>query len=99
MNSIRNSFDLGKAASNEAVLIFKVGDFYELFYQDAELASKTLGLTLTTRNSRTENPTPMVGFPRHRLDAYLMKLVKNGNRVAVCESVDEDGTPIVKESQ
>ncbi|MBI2806032.1 MAG: hypothetical protein HYX68_13715 [Planctomycetes bacterium] len=67
------------------LLVFRMGDFYELFGEDAETAHKLLGLTLTTR----DQTLPMAGFPHHQLETYLHKLLKEGRRVAICEPVDE----------
>ncbi len=71
-----------------AILLFRVGDFYETFADDAKLVSKELGITLTKRNNGSDQ-TPLAGFPYHALDTYLPKLVKKGYRVAVCEQVEE----------
>ena len=71
-----------------AILLFRVGDFYETFADDAELVSEELGITLTKRNNGSDQ-TPLAGFPYHALDTYLPKLVKKGYRVAVCEQVEE----------
>jgi len=71
-----------------AILLFRVGDFYETFADDAELVSKELGITLTKRNNGSDQ-TPLAGFPYHALDTYLPKLVKKGYRVAVCEQVED----------
>ncbi len=60
------------------MLLFRMGDFYELFYEDAQNAAKVLGLTLTSRDKSSDNPTPMAGFPYHQLDAYLQKLIRAG---------------------
>ncbi|WP_372633588.1 DNA mismatch repair protein MutS [Fodinibius sp.] len=70
-----------------AILLFRVGDFYETFAGDAELVSEELGITLTKRNNGSDQ-TPLAGFPYHALDTYLPKLVKKGHRVAVCEQVE-----------
>ncbi|NGP77440.1 DNA mismatch repair protein MutS [Balneolaceae bacterium YR4-1] len=70
------------------ILLFRVGDFYETFADDAELVSKELGITLTKRNNGGDQ-TPLAGFPYHALDTYLPKLVKRGHRVAVCEQVED----------
>src|SRR5699024_10882878 len=70
-----------------AILLFRVGDFYETFADDAELVSEELGITLTKRNNGSDQ-TPLAGFPYHALDTYLPKLVKKGYRVAVCEQVE-----------
>ncbi len=78
-----------KAACGDALLFFRMGDFYELFFDDAKLGAKLLGLTLTSRDKDSENPTAMAGFPHHQLDAYLQKLIRSGYRAAVCEQVED----------
>ncbi len=77
-----------KAACGDALLLFRMGDFYELFFEDAQTAAKVLGLTLTSRD-KTNNPIPMAGFPHHQLDSYLAKVVQAGFRAAVCEQVED----------
>lgn len=77
-----------KAACGDALLLFRMGDFYELFYEDAKTAARALGLTLTSRD-KGENPIPMAGFPYHQLEAYLGKLIAAGFRAAVCEQVED----------
>jgi len=77
-----------KAACGDALLLFRMGDFYELFHDDARLASRVLGLTLTSRD-KSENPIPMAGFPHHQLESYLAKLISAGFRAAVCEQVED----------
>jgi DNA mismatch repair protein MutS len=67
------------------LLLFRMGDFYELFYDDAEVVSRLLGLTLTSR----DKTIPMAGFPHHQLDGYLRKLLRCGHRVAVCDQVED----------
>ena len=66
-----------------------MGDFYELFYEDAVTASKVIGLTLTSRDKGSTNPIPMAGFPYHQLDGYLQKLVRGGFRAAICEQMED----------
>ncbi len=78
-----------KAACGDALLLFRMGDFYELFHEDAVVASRVLGLTLTSRDKDSENPTAMAGFPYHQLDSYLSKLIQAGYRAAVCEQVED----------
>jgi len=73
----------------EAILLFRMGDFYELFHEDAQTAARVLGLTLTSRDKGSANPTPMAGFPYHQLDSYLRKLIQSGFRAAVCEQVED----------
>jgi DNA mismatch repair protein MutS len=72
-----------------AILLFRMGDFYEMFHDDAEIASKALDLTLTARGKGTPNVAPMCGFPHHQLDSYAAKLVRCGHRVAVCDQVED----------
>ncbi len=67
------------------LLLFRMGDFYELFHDDAELAAKALGLTLTSR----DKTVPMAGFPHHQLENYLRKLLQQGHRVAICDQVED----------
>ncbi len=71
----------------DAVLFFRMGDFYETFYEDAETCSRVLGLTLTSR-SKGENPIPLAGLPYHAVDGYLKKMITAGYKVAVCEQVE-----------
>ncbi len=77
-----------KSACGDALLLFRMGDFYELFYDDAKTASRVLGLALTSRD-KGENPIPMAGFPYHQLESYLGKLIASGYRAAVCEQVED----------
>ncbi len=77
-----------KAACPDALLLFRMGDFYELFHEDAKVAARTLGLALTSRE-KGENPIPMAGFPHHQLESYLAKLVASGMRVAICEQMED----------
>ena len=72
----------------DALLLFRVGDFYETFGQDAVKASSILGIILTKRGAGTNSETPLAGFPYHSLDTYLPKLVKAGCRVAICEQLE-----------
>ena len=73
----------------DAILLFRVGDFYETFGQDAVLASRILGITLTKRNNGAAAESELAGFPHHSLDTYLHKLVKAGHRVAVCDQLED----------
>jgi DNA mismatch repair protein MutS len=77
-----------KNACGDALLLFRMGDFYELFYEDAKTASRVLGLTLTSRD-KGDNPIPMAGFPYHQLEGYLAKLISGGFRAAVCEQMED----------
>lgn len=78
-----------KAQHPTAILLFRMGDFYELFYEDAVTASKAVGLTLTSRDKGSANPIPMAGFPYHQLDGYLQKLVRAGFRAAICDQMED----------
>src|ERR1700712_1536904 len=73
----------------DAILLFRVGDFYETFGQDAITASRVLGITLTKRNNSSATAAELAGFPHHALDTYLHKLVKAGYRVAICDQLED----------
>lgn len=73
----------------DAILMFRVGDFYEIFGKDAVVASEILGLTLTRRQSGIDSRIELAGFPHHALDTYLPKLVRAGKRVAICEQLED----------
>jgi DNA mismatch repair protein MutS len=77
-----------KAAAPDALLLFRMGDFYELFFDDARTAARVLGLALTSRD-KGENAVAMAGFPYHQLENYLAKLVSLGMRVAICEQIED----------
>ncbi len=77
-----------KAAHPDTILLFRMGDFFETFDEDAKIASKVLGITLTKRANGAAEDVPLAGFPHHAIDSYLPKLVRAGYRVAVCEQVE-----------
>ncbi|MEZ6064971.1 MAG: DNA mismatch repair protein MutS [Planctomycetaceae bacterium] len=81
-----------KAETPGTILLFRMGDFYELFGEDAVNASKILGLTLTSRDKGSANPMPMAGFPHHALEGYLKKLIQQGHRAAICDQVEDPKT-------
>lgn len=87
-----------KAKYPDAVLLFRVGDFYETFGEDAVIAARVLGITLTARNNGAAGSTELAGFPHHALDTYLHKLVKAGHRVAICDQLEnpKDAKGVVK---
>jgi len=88
MNAIlQKQYNDAKQAAGGAILLFKIGDFYEAFHDDARAVAKILGLALTTRSRKDETPVPMAGFPYHQLDAYLAKIIAAGRRAAICEQV------------
>ncbi|HET7116464.1 MAG TPA: DNA mismatch repair protein MutS, partial [Hanamia sp.] len=78
-----------KAKYPDAILLFRVGDFYETFGQDAITAARILGITLTKRNNASSTAPELAGFPHHALDTYLHKLVKAGYRVAICDQLED----------
>ena len=81
-----------KAQAGEMLLFYRMGDFYELFYEDAEKGARLLGLTLTKRGTSNGAPIPMAGVPVHAVDQYLGKLVAAGESVAVCEQIGDPAT-------
>src|SRR5271168_2918854 len=78
-----------KAANPDCLLFYRMGDFYELFFQDAEVASRALGIVLTKRGRHLGNDIPMCGVPIERADEYLHRLIALGHRVAVCEQLED----------
>ena len=78
-----------KARHQDAILLFRMGDFYEMFYEDAELGARALGLTLTSRNNGGAAEVPLAGVPVKALNEYLRRLVEQGHRVAICEQVED----------
>ncbi len=72
----------------DAILFFRMGDFYETFYEDAKTCSHVLGLTLTSRN-KGDNPVPLAGVPYHAVDGYIKKMLQAGYKVAICEQVED----------
>ncbi|MGQ9504549.1 MAG: DNA mismatch repair protein MutS [Thermogutta sp.] len=88
MTPMMRQYMEAKRACPDALLLFRMGDFYELFYDDAKIAAQTLNLTLTSRD-KGDNAPPMAGFPHHQLESYLAKLLAAGFRVAVCDQVED----------
>ncbi|MBC8276933.1 MAG: DNA mismatch repair protein MutS [FCB group bacterium] len=78
-----------KANNKGAVLFFRMGDFFEMFYEDAKTANRVLGLTLTSRNHGAKDKVPLAGFPHHQLESYVSRMVKAGHKVAICEQVED----------
>ncbi len=79
-----------KENNRDSILFYRMGDFYEMFFNDAEVASKILGITLTSRNNKGDAArVPMCGIPFHAAQGYIAKLVKTGHRVAICEQVED----------
>ncbi len=78
-----------KAKHKNAILFYRMGDFYEMFYDDAKVGAEVLGITLTSRSHGKSADVPLAGFPYHALDNYLTKMIKAGYRVAICEQVED----------
>ena len=81
-----------KAKHPDALLLFRCGDFYETYNEDASVAAEILGITLTKRSSvagTSASGTAMAGFPYHALDSYLPKLIRAGKRVAICDQLED----------
>ena len=81
-----------KAEYPDMLLFYRMGDFYEMFYADAERAAKLLDITLTTRGQSAGSPIRMAGVPYHSVEQYLARLVKAGESVAICEQVGDPAT-------
>src|SRR5262249_4796347 len=78
-----------KRSYSDAILLFRVGDFYEMFYEDAKIASKLLSIALTSRDKSSTDPVPLCGVPYHAAQGYIAKLLKVGRTVAICEQVED----------
>ncbi|MER3632341.1 MAG: DNA mismatch repair protein MutS, partial [Blastocatellia bacterium] len=87
---LRQYLDI-KKSHPDALLFFRLGDFYELFDEDAIIGSRELGITLTARQKDSARPIPMCGVPYHSASGYIAKLVKRGYRVAICEQAEPAG--------
>jgi len=81
-----------KEKYHDTIVFFRIGDFYETFYEDAELVSRELEIVLTSRSKSSDNPVPLAGVPYHAADGYIAKLVGKGFRVAVCDQVEDPKT-------
>src|SRR4030042_6194637 len=73
----------------DCILLYRMGDFYELFFEDAQIAAPVLEITLTSRNKGKEDSVPLCGFPYHAVAGYIAKLVEKGFKVAICEQVED----------
>src|ERR1700722_15177953 len=76
-----------KTAHPDALMLFRMGDFYELFFEDAVTAARALDLTLTARNKGSDDEIPMAGVPHHAASAYVQRLLEQGFKVAICEQM------------
>ncbi|MBT6185209.1 MAG: DNA mismatch repair protein MutS, partial [Betaproteobacteria bacterium] len=81
-----------KADHPDKFLFYRMGDFYELFFDDAERAARILGITLTSRGTSAGQPIKMAGVPHHAAEQYLAKLVKSGESIAICEQTGDPAT-------
>src|SRR5438874_6635676 len=96
-NSIKNATPMVrqyrelKAQHPGALLFFRLGDFYELFFDDAIIGARELQITLTARHKDSQDPVPMCGVPHHSAANYIARLVRKGYRVAICEQMEEAG--------
>jgi DNA mismatch repair protein MutS len=72
-----------------AILFFRLGDFYEMFFEDAQVASRILGIALTSRNKSEKDPIPLCGVPYHSAEPYIAKLIEHGHKVAICEQIED----------
>ena len=78
-----------KEKNMDTIILYRLGDFYEMFFEDAELVSHELELTLTGRNAGLDERVPMCGVPYHAVDIYIDKLIKKGYKVAICEQLED----------
>ena len=94
LTPMKRQYNAIKAENQDCILFFRLGDFYEMFDEDARLASRELDLTLTTRDRAKpqEEQTPMCGVPYHSVDAYIARLVSKGYKVAICEQTEDPAT-------
>jgi len=81
-----------KEQYNDSILLYRIGDFYEMFYEDAVIASKLLDITLTSRNKNNPNPVPLCGVPYHSVEPYIARLISCGKKVAICDQVEDPRT-------
>ena len=88
---LMRQYQAAKQQVPSALLLFRLGDFYELFYEDAVVAARELEITLTARNKERGDPIPMCGVPYHAAEAYITRLIQRGYRVAICEQMEEAG--------
>ncbi len=86
--AMRQYLDI-KSRYPDCILLFRMGDFYEMFFEDAVVAAKALDITLTSRNKGKEDSIPLCGFPYHAVSVYLAKLIDSGFKVAICEQVED----------
>src|SRR5215475_10775567 len=88
---LMQQYNTVKARYPHALLLFRLGDFYELFYEDAMIASRELQITLTSRNREKGQPIPMCGVPYHAAENYLARLIRAGFKIAICDQMEQPG--------
>jgi DNA mismatch repair protein MutS len=89
LTPLMKQYSIIKRNHPDCIVFFRLGDFYEMFGQDAVTASKILQITLTTRDKSKDSPVPMCGIPHFSAEAYISKLIKNGHKVAICEQMED----------
>ena len=89
LTPLMRQYHTAKRQHPDAIIFFRMGDFYETFYEDAKIASRVLGITLTARDKDSGEPIPLAGFPHHAIDTYLAKFVKAGYKIAICEQMED----------
>ena len=94
LTPMRRQYQQIKDQHKDCILMFRLGDFYEMFDEDAKLTARELDLTLTTRDrgKPKEEQTPMCGVPYHSVDSYIARLVQKGYKVAICEQMEDPAT-------
>ncbi|MDI7269915.1 MAG: DNA mismatch repair protein MutS, partial [Myxococcota bacterium] len=85
-------YDAAKRKHPDALLLFRMGDFYEMFFEDAVLCAPLLDIALTTRSKAGEERIPMCGVPHHAVDSYVTRLVETGHKVAICDQMADPAT-------
>jgi DNA mismatch repair protein MutS len=93
---LRKQYLRVKQKYHEAIVFFRLGDFYETFDEDAKIASRELDVVLTSREMGKGHRVPMAGIPHHALDNYLAKLINRGHKVAICEQLSPPGKGLVE---
>jgi DNA mismatch repair protein MutS len=89
LTPLMKQYQSAKRQHPDAIMFFRMGDFYETFYEDAKIASRVLGIALTSRDKDSGQPIPLAGFPHHAIDTYLAKFVKAGYKIAICEQMED----------
>ena len=94
LTPMQRQYQQMKAQNKDCIFFFRLGDFYEMFNEDAKLAARELDLTLTSRDRSKpkEEQTPMCGVPYHSVDSYIARLVQKGYKVAICEQMEDPAT-------